>query len=222
MKRNLANLKRDRGRSTAGPRPDRAEAAGGGNQGRMIDQFSSTFPAVPGRCRQSIELMQTPGKPAAEWIATDLETDWQRGDHLFDWMGDGRLRSPGESGRPGPLPRRPSSRQGLVRRGIPERSRFDELFHQVKNWGRWARTIQLGAANLSPRRSGRRRSPRRKAGIVIGLAHSPSDRECAWTRQPVRAHHQPRLHDDTYKVSIMATRTATHGRALRYLDKGQT
>ena len=100
---------------------------------------------------------------------------------------------------------------------------FDQMFNQIKNWGRWGPNDQLGAANLitdakrkqalGARQAGHRRRPRASA------AHRSGARQ----HESVRAHDEPRVHDRHVQVSaITATRTATSTRSATSLYKDQT
>ena len=48
---------------------------------------------------------------------------------------------------------------------------FDELFQQVKNWGRWGASDQLGAANLLTDNTRRQAIALAKTGVTVSLSH---------------------------------------------------
>src|SRR3954452_9318007 len=50
---------------------------------------------------------------------------------------------------------------------------FDQMFNQVKNWGRWGKDDQLGAANLITEAKRKQAIALAKTGVVVGLAHPP-------------------------------------------------
>jgi hypothetical protein len=72
---------------------------------------------------------------------------------------------------------------------------FDQMFNQVKNWGRWGPNDQLGAANLITDAKRKQAIGLAKHGIVIGLAHPPITEMAPRQPEPVRAHDEPRVHD---------------------------
>ena len=87
---------------------------------------------------------------------------------------------------------------------------FDQLFQQVKNWGRWGPDDQLGAANLIT-------EAKRKQAFAGEDRHrrvaraQPAERSGARQRQPVRAHDEPGASTDTYRVCY-------HGYAHSHMD----
>jgi kynurenine formamidase len=99
---------------------------------------------------------------------------------------------------------------------------FDEMFNQVKNWGRWGKDDQLGAANLITDAKRKEALASAKAGIVIGLAHSPLTENALDNTSPFEHTMNRGFTTDTYKVSY-------HGYAHSHIDalchilyKGQT
>src|SRR5262249_54174603 len=50
---------------------------------------------------------------------------------------------------------------------------FDQMFNQVKNWGRWGKDDQLGAANLITEAKRKQALALAKNGVTVSLAHSP-------------------------------------------------
>jgi len=50
---------------------------------------------------------------------------------------------------------------------------FDELFQQVKNWGRWGADDQLGSANLVTAAKRKQAAGLVKSGVTVSLAHNP-------------------------------------------------
>lgn len=88
---------------------------------------------------------------------------------------------------------------------------FDQLFHQIKNWGRWGADDQLGAANLITDAKRKEAASLVKSGIAVGLAHSPL-KDAAPDNPNVFTHTMNRgLSTDTYSVSY-------HGYAHSHID----
>ena len=50
---------------------------------------------------------------------------------------------------------------------------FDELFQQIKNWGRWGPNDQLGSANLVTAAKRKQAASLAKQGETVSLAHNP-------------------------------------------------
>jgi kynurenine formamidase len=99
---------------------------------------------------------------------------------------------------------------------------FDQMFNQVKNWGRWGPNDQLGAANLITDAKRKQAIGLAKQGIVIGLAHSPITEMAPDNTSPFEHTMNRGFTTDTYKVSY-------HGYAHSHIDalchfsyKGQT
>jgi kynurenine formamidase len=99
---------------------------------------------------------------------------------------------------------------------------FDQMFNQVKNWGRWGADDQLGAANLITEATRRKALSLAKTGIVVGLAHPPLKEAAADNPSPFNHTMNRGWSTDTYSVSY-------HGYAHSHIDalchilyKGQT
>jgi kynurenine formamidase len=99
---------------------------------------------------------------------------------------------------------------------------FDQMFNQVKNWGRWGPDDQLGAANLITEAKRKQAVGLAKQGIVVGLAHSPLTEAAPDNGSPFEHTMNRGFTTDTYKVSY-------HGYAHSHIDalchilyKGQT
>jgi kynurenine formamidase len=99
---------------------------------------------------------------------------------------------------------------------------FDQMFNQVKNWGRWGPNDELGAANLITEATRKRAFSLAKQGIVVGLAHPPLEEAAPDNQNPFEHTVNRGLTTDTYKVSY-------HGYAHSHIDalchfayKGQT
>jgi kynurenine formamidase len=99
---------------------------------------------------------------------------------------------------------------------------FDQMFNQVKNWGRWGPDDQLGAANLITDAKRKRAVALAKLGIAVGLAHPPLTEPAPDNGNPFEHTMNRGFTTDTYKVSY-------HGYAHSHIDalchilyKGQT
>jgi kynurenine formamidase len=99
---------------------------------------------------------------------------------------------------------------------------FDQMFNQVKNWGRWGADDQLGAANLITDQKRKQAIALAKTGIVVGLAHPPLTEAAPDNPSPFEHVMNRGFTTDTYRVSY-------HGYAHSHIDalchilyKGQT
>jgi hypothetical protein len=50
---------------------------------------------------------------------------------------------------------------------------FDQMFNQIKNWGRWGKDDELGAVNLITPAKRKQALGLAKLGTVISIAHNP-------------------------------------------------
>jgi kynurenine formamidase len=88
---------------------------------------------------------------------------------------------------------------------------FDQLFQQVKNWGRWGADDQLGAANLITEAKRKQAVALAKSGITVSLAHSPLKEVAPDNPNPFSHTMNRGLTTDTYSVSY-------HGYAHSHID----
>jgi kynurenine formamidase len=88
---------------------------------------------------------------------------------------------------------------------------FDQMFNQVKNWGRWGKDDQLGAANLITEAKRKQALALAKNGITISLAHNPLTEAAPDNTSPFEHTMNRGLSTDTYKVSY-------HGYAHSHID----
>jgi kynurenine formamidase len=88
---------------------------------------------------------------------------------------------------------------------------FDQMFNQVKNWGRWGKDDQLGAANLITDAKRKQAATLAKNGISISLAHAPLTEAAPDNPSPFEHTMNRGLTTDTYKVSY-------HGYAHSHID----
>ena len=88
---------------------------------------------------------------------------------------------------------------------------FDQMFNQVKNWGRWGADDQLGAANLITVEKRKQALALAKNGITISLAHNPLTEAAPDNGSPFEHTMNRGFSTDTYKVSY-------HGYAHSHID----
>ena len=88
---------------------------------------------------------------------------------------------------------------------------FDQMFNQVKNWGRWGKDDQLGAANLITEAKRKQAIALAKNGITVSLAHNPLTEAAPDNTSPFEHTMNRGLSTDTYKVSY-------HGYAHSHID----
>jgi kynurenine formamidase len=88
---------------------------------------------------------------------------------------------------------------------------FDQLFNQVKNWGRWGPNDQLGAANLITDAKRKQALGLAKLGVVVSLAHPPLKEAAPDNPNPFNHTMNRGLSTDTYSVSY-------HGYAHSHID----
>jgi kynurenine formamidase len=88
---------------------------------------------------------------------------------------------------------------------------FDTMFHQVKNWGRWGKDDQLGAANLITEAKRKQALALAKSAIAVPLAHPPLTEAAPDNGSPFNHTMNRGLSTDTYSVSY-------HGYAHSHID----
>ena len=88
---------------------------------------------------------------------------------------------------------------------------FDQLFNQVKNWGRWGKDDQLGAANLITEAKRKQALALAKNALVVSLAHPPLKEAAPDNPNPFQHTMNRGLSTDTYSVSY-------HGYAHSHID----
>jgi kynurenine formamidase len=88
---------------------------------------------------------------------------------------------------------------------------FDQMFNQVKNWGRWGADDQLGAANLITDAKRKQALALAKSGLVVSLAHPPLKEAAPDNPNPFKHTMNRGLSTDTYSVSY-------HGYAHSHID----
>lgn len=88
---------------------------------------------------------------------------------------------------------------------------FDQMFHQVKNWGRWGSDDELGAANLITDSKRKQALALPKLGLAVSLAHPPLKEVAPDNANPFNHTMNRGLSTDTYSVSY-------HGYAHSHID----
>jgi kynurenine formamidase len=88
---------------------------------------------------------------------------------------------------------------------------YDELFQEVKNWGRWGANDQLGAANLVSEAKRRQAAALVKTGLTVSLARNPMTEQADDNASPFEHTMNKGFTTDTYRVSY-------HGYAHSHLD----
>ena len=88
---------------------------------------------------------------------------------------------------------------------------FDQLFNQVKNWGRWGPNDQLGSANLITEAKRRSALQLARQGLSVSLAHNPMTEAAPDNGSPFEHTMGRGLTTDTIRVSY-------HGYAHSHLD----
>ena len=88
---------------------------------------------------------------------------------------------------------------------------FDTMFQQVKNWGRWGKDDQLGAANLITDAKRKQALALPRTGTVVSLAHPPIKEVAPDNPSPFSHTMNRGLSTDTYSVSY-------HGYAHSHID----
>src|SRR3954471_4388338 len=103
-------------------------------------------------------------------------------------------------------------------RGPRNAAKFDELFQQVSNWGRWGKDDQLGSANLATAAKRKQAIALVKEAISVSLVHNPLTEPAEDNGNPFERtmnppnSQPPRLSlSDTYKVSY-------HGLGHSHID----
>src|SRR5262245_52114846 len=88
---------------------------------------------------------------------------------------------------------------------------FDELFQQIKNWGRWGPDDQLGSANLVTPAKRKQALALAKTGVSVSLAHNAMTERADDHANPFEHTMTRGFTTDTYRVSY-------HGYAHSHID----
>ena len=88
---------------------------------------------------------------------------------------------------------------------------FDQLFQQVKNWGRWGAEDQLGAVNLITAAKRKQALSLPRTGQTVSLAHNPLLDKAEDNALPFEHTMNAGFTTDTYRVSY-------HGYSHSHLD----
>src|SRR5262245_44304066 len=98
-----------------------------------------------------------------------------------------------------------------TRRAPRNAAEFDELFQKVKNWGRWGKDDQLGAANLVTVDKRKKAVGLVKNGTTVSLAHNPLTERAEDNANPFEHTMLRGFSMDRYAVSY-------HGYAHSHVD----
>ena len=104
-----------------------------------------------------------------------------------------------------------TARQGSPGRSPLNAEEFDQLFQQVKNWGRWGAEDQLGSVNLITAAKRKQGLSLAKTGQTVSLVHNPLTDKADDNASPFEHTMNPGFTTDTYKV-------AYHGYSHSHLD----
>src|SRR5918995_6886901 len=88
---------------------------------------------------------------------------------------------------------------------------FDQLFQQVKNWGRWGADDQLGTVNLITDAKRKQAIKLARTGLTVSLVHNPLLDKADDNALPFEHTMNPGFTTDTYRVSY-------HGYSHSHLD----
>lgn len=88
---------------------------------------------------------------------------------------------------------------------------FDQLFHQVKNWGRWGAADELGAVNLITDAMRKQAVKLARLGLTVSLVHNPLTDKADDNALPFEHTMNTGFTTDTYRVSY-------HGYSHSHLD----
>src|SRR5262245_52755395 len=88
---------------------------------------------------------------------------------------------------------------------------FDQLFQQVKNWGRWGAEDELGSVNLITAAKRKQALSLAKTGQTVSLVHNPITDKAEDNNNPFEHTMLPGFNMDRYGVSY-------HGYAHSHLD----
>jgi kynurenine formamidase len=103
------------------------------------------------------------------------------------------------------------SGQGGAGRAPRNAAEYDELFHKIKNWGRWGADDQRGAANLITDAKRKQAAGLVKLGTSVSLSHNYLKDKAPDNPSPFEHVMNRGLQSDTYRVSY-------HGYAHSHMD----
>jgi kynurenine formamidase len=127
-------------------------------------------------------------------------------------QGQGQGRGDGRGAAAATAPAEPVLSPGPSAARFPRNAaEFDQMFQQVKNWGRWGPDDQLGAANLITEAKRRQAADLVKQGVSVSLAHNPLTEAAPDNPQPFEHTVNRGFTTDTYRVSY-------HGYAHSHID----
>ena len=120
---------------------------------------------------------------------------------------------------PSPPPLTPGPSAARFPRNADE---FDQMFNQIKNWGRWGKDDQLGAANLITDAKRKQSLALAKNGVTVSLGHPPLTETAADNASPFEHTMNRGFTTDTYKVSYHGYAHSHIDALCHYLYKDQT
>ena len=127
-------------------------------------------------------------------------------------QGQGPGRGAGDGRGAAPAPAEPVLSPGPSAARFPKNAaEFDQMFQQVKNWGRWGPDDQLGAANLITEAKRRQAADLVKQGVSVSLAHNPITEASIDNPSPFEHTMNRGFTTDTYRVMY-------HGYAHSHID----
>jgi kynurenine formamidase len=104
-----------------------------------------------------------------------------------------------------------TSGQAAAARSPLNAAEFDQLFHQVKNWGRWGADDQLGSINLITPAKRKQALSLARTGETVSLVHNPMLDKAEDNASPWEHTMLPGFSMDRYAVSY-------HGYAHSHMD----
>ena len=99
----------------------------------------------------------------------------------------------------------------VVNRSPANAEQFDQLFQQVKNWGRWGADDQLGTVNLITDAKRKQAITLARQGLTVSLVHNPLLDKAEDNALPFEHTMNTGFTTDTYRVSY-------HGYSHSHLD----
>jgi len=99
---------------------------------------------------------------------------------------------------------------------------LDEMFQQIKNWGRWGADDQLGSANLVTAAKRKQAAALVKNGITVSLAHNVLTERAEDVTSPFEHTMNRGNQMDTYRVSYHGYAHSHIDALCHYLYKDQT
>lgn len=113
----------------------------------------------------------------------------------------------------------PSGMTAAAARFPRNQQEFDQMFEQVKNWGRWGPDDRLGAANLITQEKRKQAAALVKHGLVIGLGHPLMTERAQDNYAPLEIMAGGVTGDDSgQQIHGEGIKLFTHGEAHAHMD----